>query len=202
MIDFNLGIIHHLFPMGSRYPHTVGTGGTDRYSFVTGRPTSDSFTALRYGGSYSQALPEDWLLRAAVSAQHARNALPAGEQLGLAGSNAVRGLTERAVAADRGYVANLEVYTPDYASLWSLPGNLKGLVFYDTAYGHNIDTAAGSTTNTHIASLGVGFRYNMNKDISAKFDLAKVLDTHQATAGGANAVKPEIRGHFSMAYSF
>jgi hemolysin activation/secretion protein len=76
------------------------------------------------------------------------------------------------------------------------------LLFYDTAYGHNVDTAAGSTTHTHIASLGVGFRYTLSKDISAKFDLAKVLDTHQATAGGANAAKPEIRGHFSMAYSF
>jgi hemolysin activation/secretion protein len=198
IIDFNLGLVHHLFPMGSLYPSATGT---DRYSFVTGRPTTDTFTAFRFGGSLSRALAEDWLFRAAVSGQHARNALPAGEQLGLAGANAVRGLTERAVAADRGYVANLELYSPDYAGQLGLTGNLKGLVFYDWAYGHDVD-ATTTATNKHIASLGVGFRYNLGKDVAVRFDLAKILDTHQASPTTAEATKPAIRGHLSVVYGF
>lgn len=204
-IDFNIGGIYHAFPMGARYPYTAPAfkvAGTDRYTLVTGRPTSDQFAALRFGGSYTSALPEEWMMRMALSGQHARNALPAGEQIGLAGSTAVRGLTERAVAADRGYVTNIEVYTPNYAGKLGLTGDLKGLAFYDFAAGHNIDVAGASTVNTHIASIGIGLRYNLNKDVAAKFDLARVLDNHQATAGGPEMAKPRIRGHFSLAYGF
>jgi hypothetical protein len=51
-IDFNIGFTHHMFPMGSRY---TGPAGIDRYSFVTTRQTSDKFSAIRMGGSYSTA---------------------------------------------------------------------------------------------------------------------------------------------------
>ncbi len=197
-IDFNVGMIHHLFPVGSRY---LGPQGVDRYSYVTTRQTSDTFSALRLGGSYTTAVFGEWLARGAINAQYSKNPLPAGEQLGLAGGGSVRGFLERAVAADRGYVANLELYTPEQAASFGLQGSLKGLLFVDWASGHNL--AANSFARANVASVGVGFRYNLNKDISARFDLARVMEGHQPSPGTAEAAKPgDIRGHFGLAFGF
>jgi hemolysin activation/secretion protein len=198
-IDFNIGVTHHLFPMGSRY---TGPAGIDRYSFVTTRQTSDQFSAIRMGGSYSTALVGEWLGRAAFTGQFSNNPLPAGEQIGLVGGSSVRGFLERAVSTDRGYVANLEVYSPDYAAALDIKGSLKALAFVDWASGHNL--ASNSFARANVASAGIGVRYNLNKDISARFDIARVLEGHQPTPGNsAEAAKPgDIRGHFGLAFGF
>jgi hemolysin activation/secretion protein len=198
-IDFNIGVTHHLFPMGSRY---TGPAGIDRYSFVTTRQTSDQFSAIRMGGSYSTALVGEWLGRAAFTGQFSNNPLPAGEQIGLVGGSSVRGFLERAVSTDRGYVANLELYSPDYAAALDIKGSLKALAFVDWASGHNL--ASNSFARANVASAGIGVRYNLNKDISARFDIARVLEGHQPTPGNsAEAAKPgDIRGHFGLAFGF
>jgi len=203
VIDFNVGIVHHLFPMGSYFtfaPAAPAAGGTDRYSAASGYQTKDEFTALRFGGSYAAAIAGDWLLRLAASGQHAQNALPAGERLGLAGSNAVRGFLERAVAVDRGYFANIEVYSPDIAAKLGLDGNLKGLVFYDSAKGFNLNPSVNQHVN--IASLGIGLRYNIKKDVSARFDIARVMDGQWPNGAPNIALEGDIRGHFGLAFGF
>ncbi|MDP1734896.1 MAG: ShlB/FhaC/HecB family hemolysin secretion/activation protein [Sulfuritalea sp.] len=203
VIDFNVGIVHHLFPMGSRFtfaPAAPAAGGTDRYSAASGYQTKDQFAALRFGGSYAAAVAGEWLLRVAASGQHANNALPAGERLGLAGSNAVRGFLERAVASDRGYFANFEVYSPDIAPKLGLEGNLKWLVFYDTAEGYNLNPSVNQHVN--IASLGVGVRYNIKKDVSVRFDVARVMDGQWPNGAPNIALDGNIRGHFGLAFGF
>ena len=199
-IDFNVGVVHHLFPMGSRFVYAAAPGGYDRYSAASGYQTKDEFTALRFGGSYTTALAGDWLLRIAASGQHANNALPAGERLGVAGSTAVRGFLERAVSVDRGYFANLEGYSPDIAASLGLPGNLKWLVFYDFAQGSNLNPSVNQKVN--IASLGVGLRYNINKDVSARLDIARVMDGVWPNGAPSIALEGDIRGHFGIAYGF
>ncbi|MDP2823305.1 MAG: ShlB/FhaC/HecB family hemolysin secretion/activation protein [Sulfuritalea sp.] len=203
-IDFNIGVVHHLFPMGSRFTYNpvapATAGGTDRYSAASGYMTKDQFAALRFGGSYATAIAGDWLVRVAASGQHANNALPAGERLGLAGSNAVRGFLERAVAADRGYVANFEAYSPDIAASLGVPGNLKWLVFYDSAHGFNLNPSVNQKVN--IASLGVGLRYNIKKDVSARFDIARVMDGVWPNGAPTIALEGDIRGHFGLAFGF
>lgn len=199
-IDFNVGVVHHLFPMGSRFVYAAAPGGYDRYSAASGYQTKDEFTALRFGGSYSAAVPGDWMVRVAANAQHANNALPAGERLGLAGQNAVRGFLERAVAADRGYVANFEAYSPDIAAGLGVPGNLKWLVFFDTAHGFNLNPSVNQKVN--IASLGIGLRYNLNKDVSARIDIARVMDGVWPNGAPTVALEGDIRGHFGLAFGF
>lgn len=202
-IDFTVGVVHHLFPMGSRFtfaPAAPAAGGTDRYSAASGYQTKDQFSALRFGGSYATAIAGEWLLRVAASGQHANNALPAGERLGLAGSTAVRGFLERAVAADRGYFANLEVYSPDVASSLGVEGNLKWLVFFDSAQGYNLNPSLNQKVN--IASMGVGLRYNIKKDVSARFDVARVMDGVWPNGAPSTALEGDIRGHFGLAFGF
>lgn len=202
-IDFNVGVVHHLFPMGSRFtfaPAAPAAGGTDHYSAASGYQTKDQFSALRFGGSYATAIAGEWLLRVAASGQHANNALPAGERLGLAGSTAVRGFLERAVAADRGYFANIEVYSPDVAASLGVEGNLKWLVFFDSAQGYNLNPSVNQKVN--IASMGVGLRYNIKKDVSARFDVARVMDGLWPNAAPSTALDGDIRGHFGLAFGF
>jgi len=202
-IDFNIGLAHNLFPVGSQYlfnPAAPAAGGTDRYSAASGYRTKDEFTALRFGGSYTAAVNGDWLVRVAASGQYAQNALPAGERLGVAGSTAVRGFLERAVAVDRGYFANIEVYSPDTASGLGLPGNLKWLAFLDSARGFTLNPSLNERVN--IASAGVGLRYNIKKDVSVRLDVARVMDGYWPNGAPNVALEGDIRGHFALAFGF
>jgi len=202
-IDFNVGVAHNMFPVGSEFdftPAPPAAGGRDHYSAASGYQSKDKFSVLRFGGSYTTAVTGDWLVRVAASGQLANNALPAGERLGLAGSNAVRGFLERAVATDRGYFANLEAYSPDIAASLGVPGNLKWLVFLDAAQGANLNPSANQKVN--IASVGVGLRYNLKKDISARLDIARVMDGVWPNGGPSVALDGDIRGHFGLAFGF
>jgi hemolysin activation/secretion protein len=116
LLDYSLGAYQN-WATGSRYAYTTAAGvtGTDRYSVMnpdgggTHRATPDNFNYWRLTFSYLQALNADWAIRAAFSGQYSATPLPASEQFGIAGSAAVRGFNERAVAMDKGYFVNLEI---------------------------------------------------------------------------------------------
>jgi len=80
---------------------------------------------------------------------------------------------------------------------------LKAVAFYDWGSGQNITPATTSFSRTNIASAGIGFRYSLDKDISAKFDLVRVMEGHATSPTTGEAAKPgDIRGHFSLTYGF
>lgn len=199
MLDYNIGLAHNL-ALGSRY-YNYASSSTDRYSYLTSgfRQTRDDFTVLRLGGSYLKAVVSDWQMRIAVNGQLANNPLVAAEQFGLAGSAAVRGFTERAVATDSGYFANAEIYTPELGKHTGLSGNLRALAFYDFGRGFNNNTADSNVPGSlSIASVGVGVRYSVGKDFSLRFDVAQVID-----AGPANTKeRGDWRGHLNVMIGF
>lgn len=203
-IDFNVGLAYNMFPVGSQYSFAAISqpGGLDRYSAASGYQVKDEFAVIRYGGSYAKAIEGDWLLRVVATGQYAQNALPAGERLGLAGSNAVRGFLERAVAVDHGLFANFEAYSPDLATSLQLPGNLKALVFFDIGRGFTLNPSLNERVN--ISSLGVGFRYNIKKDFSVRFDVARITDgwNQNVAAPPSIAKDGDFRGHFAIAVGF
>ncbi len=200
MLDYNIGLAHN-FALGSRYTNVDGT--SDRYSYLTSgnRTTRDGFNVLRLGGSYLKAFRSDWQARVALNGQYSGDPLVAAEQLGLAGSTAVRGFNERAVTADSGYVVNAELYTPELIKKGSdLRGSLRALAFYDVGRGYNQNVPAGSLTPAHvsIASVGAGLRYALRKDVSLRFDLAQVVD-----AGPAGTKEHgDWRGHVNVMFAF
>ncbi|MFA7292132.1 MAG: ShlB/FhaC/HecB family hemolysin secretion/activation protein [Rhodocyclaceae bacterium] len=210
--DFSIGAAYNV-ATGQRHDYTTvdSQSGKDRYSLVSSnRSTRDDFTVIRLGGSYSRALPADWIFRLAATAQSSLGyALPPVEQIGLAGSQAVRGFNERIVAADAGYVANIELHAPDIAPTLRLPGNLRPLVFLDTARGYSYDSPArgGISTETEpagIMSAGLGLRYDYRKDVAVRLDVASVL-----TAGPAEKIEDSTkthngdwRGHFNIIVGF
>ncbi|NJD35131.1 MAG: ShlB/FhaC/HecB family hemolysin secretion/activation protein [Betaproteobacteria bacterium] len=199
-IDFYVSAAKNL-PTGADYPFPGALDPQDNYSAATGWKVRDDYSVLRAGGSYFAAIGGDWLVRAALNGQYAHHGLPNVEQLGLTGWTTVRGFNERVIARDRGYVANLEIYTPDMAASMGLPGSFKFLGFYDSAQGFNIATA----TNEHvaIAAVGVGLRYNLKKDISARFDVARVVDGYTPKPPAFTVQSDDMyRGHVGVAFGF
>lgn len=197
MYDYNLSLAYNL-PVGDRY---LFNGGLDHYSLIANRPVSDHFSILRYGFSYLTVIFTDWQIKAALSGQYSKTGLIGGEQFGLAGSNAVRGFTERAVAADTGEMVNIEAYSPELAKAIGVPGSLRGVLFFDVAHGRNIGVVIPSPSTADsvgVAAAGLGLRYNLQKDFSIRADVAQVT---KAGPIGTES-KGDWRGHFNMLYNF
>jgi len=153
------------------------------------------YQLLRGQLNHLQMFAGDWQLRLTAQAQWSPQALLSQEQIGLAGSGAVRGFLEREVARDCGVLVNAEAYTPSLVGN-AERGQLRALAFIDAATGSN-QLLAGETQPQHnLASWGLGLRYARDRNVFARLDLAQVL-----TANGAETVG-HWRGHFSLMVSF
>jgi len=162
-----------------------------------GEGASSRYTILRFGASMVNAFESNWQVRAAFNAQYTPNALVSGEQFGIAGATAVRGFLEREIARDAGYFANLELYSPNLAGkLVPGEGNLRGLLFYDIARAANNPLAGEAKLQTSIASIGAGFRWNIQRNFNMRFDLARVMDEGGSKKAG------DLRGHISVYIGF
>lgn len=156
------------------------------------------YSVYRVSGSHALAFSGDWQARGAFSGQYSPDRLVAGEQLGLAGSLAVRGFEERVVARDSGYFANFEVYTPDFLGVaeGQGSGNLRGLAFVDLGRGWDRRPSSASRLEEKIGSAGVGVRYTLGREASLRLDVARITD------GAENAPAGNWRGHFALTLGF
>ena len=227
ILDYSLGVYQN-WATGTRYAFrtTTGAAGFDHYSVMNNdgdpagvgdkRATPDGFNSLKATFSYLHALPGNWAMRGAFSGQYSQTALPASEQFGIAGSTAVRGFNERAVAMDKGYFVNLEVYSPELASDAGLPGSLKAIGFYDFGRSANYlgarsgDVGAAPFEKAGIASIGAGLRFALGKEVNLRADLAHIIDAGPADIRpGNSAANPantetrgDWRGHFGLQLAF
>lgn len=198
LIDFNVGFVRNI-PLGVAY--TNERGRTDRYSYLTpgNRDTRDHFMLLRGGASMIREFADGWQLRLAGNGQWASAPLVASEQLSLAGYAAARGFNERAVAADSGAILNAEVFTPGLIAAAGLPGQLRGLAFYDRAIGANRSVGSGLTpARVSVASAGIGLRYAAGKHVDLRGDVARVIDAGTS----ATEHKGDWKGHFGAVFGF
>lgn len=172
----------------------------DESDFNAARPAPDGnggassdYRILRSGGSIVQGIGSNWQLRAAVNAQYTPAALITGEQFGSAGATAVRGFLEREIARDIGYSSNLELYSPNLVgTLIPGDGNFRALFFYDMARTENQPLAGEERQRSSIASAGVGFRWNIARNLNIRFDMGRVIN-----AGGSQRAG-DYHGHLSL----
>ncbi|MDO8300848.1 ShlB/FhaC/HecB family hemolysin secretion/activation protein [Lacisediminimonas sp.] len=197
-LDFNFGIAVNI-ARGTRYTSLDGT--VDRYSYLNpgSRTTQDHFRILRGGVNWLRALPADWQLKASGTFQFSRSPLVAAEQIGLAGSSTVRGFSERALAADSGYTANLEWYTPELAARAGIPGTLRVLAFQDLATGFN-NNVGGTVVPRRgtVASIGAGLRYASGRNVAIRADFARIVETGPL----AQERDGHWRGHVALMIGF
>jgi hemolysin activation/secretion protein len=155
------------------------------------------YSVLRFNGAYIKSLVSDFQVRIAGSAQYSGDALLLVEQFGLAGAAAVRGFAEREASRDKGYVLNLEAYSPNLAPRLGLENiSLRGLVFYDQAAGRNNLLSGEVQQNVRLASWGIGARFAMGRTLNIKLDAAQVID------GDVVREKRDTWGHLSLYYAF
>lgn len=170
--QFSLGVALNI-PGGSKggdadfaavRPNAAGTGGAKA-----------GFKVLRGSVAHTELFKSGWQLRVNAVAQFTPDALVAGEQIGLAGSNAVRGFKERAVARDRGAFVQLEAYTPELAGLIKLPegATLRVVGFVDAASGANVVMEGDKSLSQTVASVGVGLRAALGKNTLIKLDVGR-----------------------------
>lgn len=192
--DFYVGYSHNL----------SGASNGDRADFNAARPApgggvgaSSQYDIFRAGASLVQAFAGNWQYRVALNAQYTADALITGEQFGTTGATMVRGFLEREIARDIGHVVNVEVNTPNLMGTL-IPGNsnLRALAFYDGARSRNNKLLGEEHKKSSIGSLGVGLRWNIDRNINARFDIAKVVD------GDGSQQRGDYHGHFSIYFGF
>ena len=173
-----------------------GKGGDE--DFIAARSEADaSYNVLRYGVNYSKVFARDWQVRLALNAQYTPDALVAGEQFGLGGSNTVRGFLEREIASDKGYGGNLELYSPDFGPKTGVANaNARALLFYDFGEVRRNRLQPGDLSPVAISSAGAGLRFGVKKDFSLRLDWARVHD------GGVSRSKGDHRSHLGMVLAF
>lgn len=191
-LDFSLGMDRNL-PTGIAYTNI--TGRADRYSYLTpgNRDTHDGFMVFHGSASWLQAYASDWQTRLAAAVQLASDPLVSSEQFGLVGASAVRGFSERAVAADGGAILNAELYSPDLAGKLGIPGHLRLLAFIDVGRGYNRNLGvSASPSHVRVASAGFGARFALNKDVDMRADVARVNNPGTSTTESRGVWKAHV----------
>ncbi len=181
----------------------AGTGAFqgDPYAVPARPPARDGanprYFVVRWGFNHNRALPRDWQFRLGMSGQVTRDMLIPGEQFGIGGADSVRGFLEREIVNDNGYRGTLEFYTPDFGGVVPLTGaRMRALAFYDWGGVSRIRPTVLEGHGQHVGSLGLGLRFSRNTNLSARLDLATVMDS-----GGLQKIG-DVRVHASMAYVY
>lgn len=148
-------------------------------------------------------LPKSNFLILRSYSQFTPNALPPAEQFQLGGAYSVRGYTEGALVADRGYQFSIEHRWPipglRYASPW-LADRLQGASFFD--YGRvwmdssNIRTPRPAGNETTLAGAGLGLRFRLTRYMQGFVDFGFPL--MQRSNIEPNLTQPTARVHFGI----
>ena len=156
-----------------------GNDGADSDFKASRAGSTADYQIWRFGANYTRVLPREWQFRAVLTGQYSDDALVSGEQFGYGGPDSVRGFSVREVANDKGYSAQVEVYTPDIgAQLKWKDVKLRLLGFYDMgATGRNSLQPGDLSKGAGGASVGFGARLGYGKHLSLRVDWANVIDS-------------------------
>lgn len=157
-----------------------GNDGTQDDFTRTRFGSTDNYLIYRGGVSFSHAFRNEWQSRVAVNAQYTRDSLIPGEQFGIGGPETVRGYLSREAANDKGYAAQLELYTPNFSDKIGMSDKWRSRVvgFYDFGGLRRTNPLPGEEASQYLASTGLGLRLSYGKSFSLRFDVAQILQAH------------------------
>lgn len=167
---------------------------------LTARPDpSVTYTIVRYGLSKTLRLPQDILLHAAGTGQHAFNRLVPGEQFGLGGATSIRGYEEREEAYDGGFSGSLELYSPDLLqSATAGKYQLRLLGFLDGGTGYNMHNRAYETSSDTLFSTGAGIRLAAGERFNASLDWGYALKDAKQGSTQKSDSSLHVKAQFSF----
>ncbi len=157
-----------------------GNDGTQADFSRTRFGATDDYLIYRGGASFSHAFRNEWQSRVAVSGQYTRDLLIPGEQFGIGGAGTVRGYLPREAANDKGYAAQVEFYTPNFAGNVGMNDKWRSRVvgFYDFGGLKRNDPLPGEEASQYLSSTGLGLRLSYGKAFSLRLDVAQILQAH------------------------
>lgn len=169
---------------------TWGGGNNDFAAGANRAGATNRWFTVRLGADITMALPEKWVGTARLKTQLSGKALVPGEQFGFGGAQSLRGLTERQISGDTGWLLNLEALSPPIME------NLRGIVFYDVGQVRRHDDLI--TPQAGASSVGFGLRWAHGNNLSGSVDYARVLSMVNGFPPGT----ARDRVHFSMNWKF
>ncbi len=152
-----------------------------------------SFAALRGDIAYSRRLLGwEGLLR--VDFQDGTQPLVSSEQFVAGGIDSVRGYLEGEAAGDFGWRLRAEIKTPSV--LDNDRTSLRGVAFVENASLGLNDPLPGQTAEFKLASVGLGLRLKVGKEMHMSVDWAR------AGNPGPRTTRGEQRAHMRLGYQF
>ena len=123
--------------------------------------------------------------------------LSTGEQFAVGGASSLRGLNERELRGDEGYLINLQAWAPPISK------TLRALVFVDFASVENNRPANGEYSAEDVASLGLMLNWNPSAKISASASYGYLLDGIDESSDPLTASEDgDGKLHFNLSYRF
>jgi hemolysin activation/secretion protein len=162
--------------------YTDGRVGDARYAYLD----------MRYAGTI--ALGRGATLGTEIIGRLASGALPDTEQIGVGGSDLVRGYTLDDGAFDSGIVLRNTIGAPPLSLLGDpkLPDALEPYAFLDAGYARQRLTGVRARP----ASVGLGARYTLGRTLSGRIEAARAFNTTAYTRSG------DWHAHVSLSISY
>jgi hemolysin activation/secretion protein len=158
----------------------------------SGRPfASAHYLYFRSDVNRLTKLPRDLSYSLHMNAQSTTSNLLYTEQLAGGGPDILRGYTPFAALGDEGLLISNEVRGPAWRKIGevSAMGAWQLLGFFDYGSLHAYQPAAGYSAAVNASSTGVGVRYSIRSNVTAKLDYGWALRTvpgEQAASGMAS----------------
>jgi len=214
--DGRLGLSFNFAGMvegGSKNDFQINRGGLDPTSDVTGDYQIVSLslgqilrvpailTTLAAGHFLDLPVPaksfaDDWTFDLRARGQIATQPLVATEQIGIGGTDSVRGYLDREKTGDNGYVLEMELHTPSYRNFLGgrFREQIQGTLFWDNAEVWLYEDPASPRMHSRLESFGVGVRAGFFETISTELFLAEPMIETESSSG------PRL--HFRVALGF
>lgn len=173
-----------------------GSFNNTRSYAVSRSGATDDWSKLNLGANYQYKVKE-WLYTASLNIAFSGDRLITGEQFAVGGVSSIRGLDERELRGDEGYLLNLQAWAPPISN------TLRPVAFIDVGYVSNNDPVQSEFRSEDVASIGVLLNWSPTNKISASASygyLIDGIDSDNAVEGSSEDGDGKL--HFNLTYRF
>ncbi|MEO0367484.1 MAG: ShlB/FhaC/HecB family hemolysin secretion/activation protein [Pseudomonadota bacterium] len=173
-----------------------GSFNTDEDYAASRSDASQSWSKVDIGVSVDYAL-DDWLFTGAFKAGFSDERLITGEQFSLGGATSIRGMDERELRGDEGYLLNLQAWAPQWSK------SLRPVWFLDAGRIKNKNATSAEIDSETVVSIGLLMNWNPTDRISTTLSYGYLLDGIDSPEAGIDISEDgDSKLHVNVNYRF